>query len=111
MARTRRPSGRDSTRPKDLVDILLIASSERLDAGALRNALESTFGPRGLQPLPASLPPPPPPSWEELYRRLAVEVGIESELDKAFAAAARFFDPILAGRAEGEWDPDQWSWA
>lgn len=103
-------SGRDSTRPKDLVDILLIARSERFDAAVLRNALESTFGPRGLQPLPGTLPPPPA-SWEDLYRRLAVEVAVESELDKAFVAAASFLDPILAGRADGEWDPDLWSWA
>jgi len=104
------PSGRDSTRPKDLVDILLIARSERLDAACLRNALESTFGPRGLQPLPPGLPPPPA-SWEEPYRRLATEVGVEAELGKAFASAANFLDPILAGRADGEWDPDKWSWA
>lgn len=100
---------RESTRPKDLVDILLIAGSESLDAAALRNALETTFEQREQQPLPSSLPPPPE-SWREPYRRLATEVGVEADLSRAFASAAAFLDPILAGRAAGRWDPPRRSW-
>jgi len=103
-------SGRESTRPKDLVDILLIARSERLDAASLRNALEVTFGQRDQQTMPASLQPPPS-SWEEPYRRLATEVDVEPALDKAFAAAAEFLDPILTSRADGEWNPQRRTWA
>jgi hypothetical protein len=102
-------SGRESTRPKDLVDMLLISRSERLDASALRDAIEVTFGQREQQPLPASLPPPPS-SWKEPYRRLATEVSVEPELDKAFAQAAEFLDPILAGRAAGVWNPARRTW-
>jgi nucleotidyltransferase AbiEii toxin of type IV toxin-antitoxin system len=102
-------TGRESTRPKDLVDILLIAGSERLDAASLRKALEATFEEREQQPLPSSLPAPPA-SWREPYRRLATEVAIEPELDKAFAEAAEFLDPILVGRADGEWDPQRRTW-
>jgi hypothetical protein len=50
---------RESTRPKDLVDILLIAASEPLDAASLRKTLVVTFEERQQQPLPSSLPPPP----------------------------------------------------
>jgi hypothetical protein len=102
-------SGRESTRPKDLVDILLIAGSERLDAASLRNALEVTFGQRRQQPLPSSLPPPPA-SWEESYGRLASEADVEPALDKAFASAAAFLDPILAGQANGAWNPGLQTW-
>jgi hypothetical protein len=102
-------SGRESTRPKDLVDTLLIARSERLDAATLRNALEVTFGQREQQSLPASLPPPPA-SWRVPYGRLATEVGVEPDLDKAFVFAAEFLGPILAGRADGEWDPQHKRW-
>ena len=42
-------SARRSTRPKDLVDILLIAASEPIDAKALRTALETTFSERQRQ--------------------------------------------------------------
>ena len=102
-------SRRESTRPKDLVDILLIAGSEALDAASLRKALVVTFEEREQQPLPTSLPPPPT-SWEEPYRRLASEVEVEPALDKAFAEAAAFLDPILVGRADGEWDSRRQSW-
>ncbi len=103
-------SGRESTRPKDLVDILLIARSEPLDAAALRNAFEVTFAQRKDQALPSSLLPPPA-GWREPYRRLATEVEVESELDKAFASAAEFLDPVLAGRADGAWNPRRRAWA
>jgi hypothetical protein len=103
------PSGRASTRPKDLVDILLIASSATIDAAELRAALESTFGQREQQPLPSSLPPPPT-NWHEQYRKLATDVDVEPELDNAFASAAEFLDPILAGQVDGEWKPQTRSW-
>lgn len=103
------PSERESTRPKDLVDILLIAELETLPAASLRSALKSTFGERGLQPLPSSLPPPPR-SWEDAYRRLAADVEVEPDLDKAFAGAEAFLNPILAGRTDGQWDPGRKSW-
>ncbi len=103
-------SGRESTRPKDLIDILLIARSEPLEAAALRNAFEVTFAQREVQALPSSLPPPPA-GWREPYRRMATEVDVEPELDEAFASAAEFLDPVLAGRADGAWNPQRRSWA
>jgi Nucleotidyl transferase AbiEii toxin, Type IV TA system len=103
-------SERESTRPKDLVDIVLIAASEPLDTASLRKALEVTFAEREQQPLPSSLPPPPA-SWTEPYRRLASEVEVEPDLDKAFALASEFLDPILASHATGAWDPHRKSWA
>ena len=101
-------SGRESTRPKDLIDILVIIGTEQLDAAQLREALDVTFRQRAQQPLPSSLPPPPE-SWREPYRRLATEVSVEPELDNAFAEAVAFLDPILAGTA-GIWDPQRRAW-
>ncbi|HEY2201421.1 MAG TPA: hypothetical protein VGH56_06010, partial [Solirubrobacteraceae bacterium] len=72
-----------------------IERSEKIDARALREALESTFRERNRQPLPSSLPPPPP-SWAAPYKRLADSVGIEPDLDAAYALAAAFLDPVLA---------------
>jgi hypothetical protein len=102
-------SGRRSTRPKDLVDILLIAASEPIDAAALRTALEATFSERQRQDLPGSLPAAPA-DWATPYRWLAAEVGVEPDLTAAFVQAAAFLDPILASRAQGTWDPTQRSW-
>jgi hypothetical protein len=102
-------SGRRSTRPKDLVDIILIAASEPIDAAALRTALEATFSERRRQDLPGSLPAAPA-DWATPYRRLAAEVGVEPDLTAAFVQAAAFLDPILAGRGEGTWDPIRRGW-
>lgn len=102
-------SGRASTRPKDLVDILLIAGYERVDAAALRDALETTFRERRQQPLPATLPPPPV-AWREPYARLASEVSVEADLERAYALAAEFIDPILAGGTSGTWDTQRGAW-
>ena len=103
------PLSRPSTRPKDLVDILLIAESGPIQAAALRQALEATFAEREHQPLPTSLPPPPS-AWTEPYRRLATEVEIEPDLSAAYIQAAAFLDPILAGRSNGTWDPRSRTW-
>jgi predicted nucleotidyltransferase component of viral defense system len=102
-------SGQPSTRPKDLVDILLIESSTTIDAGPLRHALESTFAERARQPLPTSLPPPPA-TWADPYKRLADTVDVENDLTAAFARAAAFLDPVLAGRTNGQWDPKRQEW-
>ena len=107
--RTYGASGRESTRPKDLVDILLIAGSERIDAAALREALETTFGERRQQALPVALPPPPE-AWREPYGRLASEVAVEADLENAHALAAEFIDPILAEGTPGTWDPQRRAW-
>jgi predicted nucleotidyltransferase component of viral defense system len=107
--RTYGASARRSTRPKDLVDILLIAASEPIDAKALRTALETTFSERRRHELPSSLPAPPA-EWATPYGRLADEVGVEPDLTAAFAVAAAFLDPILAGRSAGTWDPILRGW-
>jgi predicted nucleotidyltransferase component of viral defense system len=104
-------SGEQSTRPKDLVDILLIAGSEEIDAASLREALERTFTSRKRQALPPSLPPAPE-SWAAPYRRLAAQVGVEEELASAVEGARTLLDPVLAGEiGGGRWDPATRRWA
>ncbi|MGI8608894.1 MAG: nucleotidyl transferase AbiEii/AbiGii toxin family protein [Candidatus Dormibacteria bacterium] len=98
-----------SSRPKDLVDILLIAGSEEIKATEFRAALEQTFTMRKRQPLPAALPAPPV-GWAAPYRRLAVEVGVEPELPAAHVAAAGFVDPILSRISSASWHPEACRW-
>lgn len=101
--------GRPSTRPKDLVDILLIESSTMIEATALRDALDITFRERRRHALPTELPPPPP-DWTDPYKRLADNVGIEPDLDAAYGRAAAFLDPVLGGTARGSWDTQRRTW-
>jgi predicted nucleotidyltransferase component of viral defense system len=102
-------SEQPSTRPKDLIDILLIESSTAIQAEELRRALLNTFAERARQSLPTSLPPPPI-TWANPYRRLAETVHIERDLSTAFTRAATFLDPVLAGHARGGWDTYRREW-
>ena len=103
-------AGRRSTRPKDLIDILLIADSLALEAAAVREALKHTFETRARQAFPGSLPAPPP-EWAPDFARLAEEVGLEPDLAAAFDRAATFLDPVLSGGAQGSWDASISAWA
>lgn len=87
--------GHESTRIKDLVDLVLVGDLAQLDAKRLRRALESTFEKRARQPLPDALPAPPR-TWARPYAELAHEVGLAPDLDDGHAEAAAFLDPILA---------------
>jgi hypothetical protein len=101
--------GRGSSRAKDLVDIVLVEQSMVLDASRLRMALVGVFEKRRQHQLPGRLPPPPR-DWVVPYRKMATEVGVNSDLRKAYAEAAALLDPILAGRADGLWDPKDARW-
>jgi predicted nucleotidyltransferase component of viral defense system len=101
--------GRASTRPKDLVDILLIEASTTIAATSLREALERTFHERQRHPLPDKLPAPPN-DWTDPYRRLAKDVGIEADLTAAYEQTRAFLDPVLENKADGNWNPSVREW-
>ena len=101
--------GQESSRVKDLVDLVLIGDLVKLDAKRLRQALESTFEMRANQPLPSAVPPPPR-SWARPYAELAQEAGVSPDLDDGHAAAADLLDPILSAGAAGSWDPGARRW-
>lgn len=102
---------RQNTRVKDLIDLALIGGMATFEAGSLLAALEATFAARGLQSLPAALPPAPE-SWEAPYRTLAHEVGLPPDVATGFRAVAAFLDPLLAGRVDGRarWDAATGLW-
>ncbi len=112
-AYTRRygPGGAASSRPKDLVDLVLLAMHEPFLAGELRAALEETFASRGTHPLPGDLPPPPT-EWARPYAELAQQVGIAPALEDGYQQARAFLGPILGGTASGDarWGPADQQW-
>jgi hypothetical protein len=105
------PSGRPSTRVKDLVDLVLIPSSFPFGGARLRSALRETFGARSIHPLPAALPSPPA-EWRPGDRRMAAEVGLEGDLSVGYKQARTFLDPVLTGTIsdQARWDPAQRTW-
>lgn len=102
--------GRENTRVKDLVDIALIAELSRLEAAALRAAIDHTYASRFLQPIPPRVPPPPA-SWRLPFRELARALGIPEDLSTGHSTAAALLDPILASDVTDRcWDPDERRW-
>ena len=109
--RTYGEQGMSSTRVKDLVDLVLIASTESLDASALRQALERTFASRATHPLPLSLPLPPP-EWAIPFAKTAADVEIDHDVMAGHRAAARLVDPVLAESTPlgTHWDSASQTW-
>jgi len=100
----------ESTRVKDLVDLLLVAANSRIAAQPLGAAIEATFAAQASQDPPRSLPDPPA-AWAVPYRRLAQECGLEAvSLVEAIARARAFLDPVLRSEAQGVWLPESQVW-
>jgi hypothetical protein len=103
--------GRQSSRVKDLVDLVLIRSSARLEVGRLQYALKVVFESRATHPLPKEIPFPPS-AWATAYRRLAREVGLNPDMREGHQLAADFLNPVLGETLpeNPKWDPSAGSW-
>ena len=103
-------AGRPSTRYRDLVDLVLIATTQVVSAAALHRALIAEHRRRGVTPsLPFSLPSD---EWRQGYRKIAATVPGFTILDAADAVeiVRRLVDPVVAGLTRGTWDPDALTW-
>ena len=100
----------ESSRVRDLVDILLIASFSRVKAQRLTKSFTVTFGARGTHGLPSALPKHPA-EWSAPYKRLARNLDLSwPTVVEAWQAAAEFLNPVLQGTAKGGWNPESWTW-
>lgn len=96
-AYTRTYMGGGSTRARDVVDLLLLHTHERVDTSLLRATIQRVFHLRATHVVPERLPPPP----RELavsYRREAELVGLAPGLEEAHRSLAEWLDPVLGGR-------------
>ena len=104
------PRSQPNSRVKDLVDIVLIAESERMARDVLEAAVRATFDARHVHEIPRDLPTPPA-EWRAAYRRLASEATLVSaDIDGAIQTARDLFDPVLRGGAARLWDPGARTW-
>ena len=91
--------GRDNSRVKDLVDIVLIAETGQVDTVELRAALLAKFAADPACDLPPRLPDPPR-AWEPQYRALARDLALRAPtLDEGVAVARTLVDPALRSAA------------
>ncbi len=109
-AYTRSRARGESSRVKDLVDIVVIAQTSAVNGSALHEALEATFDVRGTHPMPSALPDPPN-AWTSSFRSMARGLGWpDTSLSTGLAVARAFLEPILRGQVTGVWDSASCSW-
>jgi hypothetical protein len=109
-AYTRPYAAGETSRVRDLTDLLLIGSIGTLKRRRLTHALVATFEARATHELPKRLPKPPS-AWSGPYKKLAGELKLSwSTLEDAWDATSRFISPVLDGTAEDDWDPIGWRW-
>ncbi|MGH8544270.1 MAG: nucleotidyl transferase AbiEii/AbiGii toxin family protein [Gammaproteobacteria bacterium] len=103
----------DSSRPRDLFDILVIALSLPLPlASDLAAAFRQTFEMRRTA-WPPELPPPPA-SWARTWETYVEDHKIPwTGLDDAYLALGRFLRPLLEEPVGtgSNWDPAAWEWS
>jgi hypothetical protein len=71
-------SGRQNTRTKDLVDLVLLIERGPPGVSEIRSALQATFSTRATHPIPEALNPPPT-EWQRDFPRMANEAGLSTE--------------------------------
>lgn len=102
---------RPSTREKDLVDLAVIAVTQRVDGAALARALEVESRRRRMHPLDRF---EVPRTWGPAYARMAKRVPhLTNHLTVVAAAGlvASFIEPALRGLSNSKsWSPDTLEW-
>jgi len=103
-------NGAPSSRYRDLVDLVLIATTQTVRAEELAAALDSEFTSRGLDmPTRVELPSD---DWINGYAAEAQNApGCEIlDVKDALPIVRALLDPVLTGRATGSWDPHRLAW-
>lgn len=85
--------GRENTRVKDLVDLVLLIEQANLNITRLPKAIRETFQRRKTHDAPSALVPPPA-SWAGPFSEMAVECHLEPDIEKHFDGVARFFSRL-----------------
>lgn len=105
------PNQNESSRPRDMVDLAIIARTQTVYAASLWIAIEAERIHRSLDPISAYTAPA---NWRTLYPREArrsAECAEYPTFDSAQTLIAGFLDPVLDGRIRDQvWDPQSgWS--
>jgi len=85
--------GRENTRVKDLVDLVLLIERTKLNGARLPKAIRETFQRRNTQGIPPTLIRPPA-SWSKLIAEMAAECGLEPDMGKHFTVVEQFFNRL-----------------
>ena len=86
-------AGRENTRVKDLVDLVLLIGRTHMDAARLPKAIHETLQRRKTHGIPPSLISPPA-FWSKPFSEMAVECGLAPDMAEQFAVVAQFFGSL-----------------
>ncbi len=86
-------TGRENTRVKDLIDLILLIERAKLDANRIGRSIQETFERRNTHSIPTALAPPPD-SWSERFSEMAEECGLDADIHKHFAAVEQFYQIV-----------------
>jgi hypothetical protein len=104
-------SGKSSSRSRNLVDLVVLARTQTVDAAMLKTAIEAERLHRRLPRIKAFAAPA---QWERRYSsdaKMVSECEGYGALADAVALVGRFLDPVLASdQPQGLWSPSRLSW-
>jgi len=101
----------ESSRVKDVIDILLLASESKLAFDKLRDAVFITFENRNTHAIPSSIFGLNS-SHQKAFSRLSAQVGLRiNKIQEANAALDALFNPIVLNKKKKEWDPKKFEWS
>ncbi len=105
-------AGQPSSRFRDLVDLLLIVTTQSFDAARTAHAIRAEAERRGIK-LPEELTAPSP-QWRGGYQRIASDTILPRHLqvlDTALLSVGRCLEPLLSGEiTDGTWEPEEIYW-
>jgi len=87
------PRETPNSRARDLIDMLLLIGSAKMDRAKVRLALDATFKRRKTHPLPAALARPPA-AWKAPFGALAGTCGLPADLAAAFEVLNSFYSKL-----------------
>ena len=87
------PREMPNSRARDLIDMLLLIGSGKMDRAKVRLALDATFKRRKTHPLPASLTRPPA-AWAAPFMALAVTCSLPGDLSAAYEVLSSFYSRL-----------------
>ncbi len=104
-------SGKPSSREKDLIDLVVLATTQTMTGTELNTAIRAESRRRGLEPFEHFIVPG---AWGAAYTRMARDVPYCEGFRTVRAAGdlmAKFIDPALSTRLQGmRWSPGERSW-
>lgn len=105
-----RPRPVESSRVKDLVDILLFACMDsNLQAEQLQAAIQAVF--KSYEDIIPDQLGMVPTGWRIKFNQFTKNLDLPfSSFDKAVQAAQNFLNPVLRGAIDGTWCSESWEW-